>query len=73
MSSTEGMRAYNFFPKIEESTRGDTIKVRGERFNRNLRSNAFTQRVVLIWSRLPEEVVETSTMATFNRHLNMKG
>lgn len=49
------------------------IKVRGERFNRNLRSNAFTQRVVLIWSRLPEEVVETSTMATFNRHLDMKG
>ena len=44
--------------------------MRGERFERDLRGNLFTQRVVCIWNELPKEVVEVGTIPTFERHLD---
>ena len=59
------------FPRVGDSrTRGHRFKLRGERINGNLRSNCFTQRVVRLWYRLPEVVVETDTIAIFKRHLD---
>lgn len=43
--------------------------MRGERSNRNLRCNFFTQRVVSIWNKLPDEVVEADTIKTIKGHL----
>lgn len=42
----------------------------GERFNRKLRGNIFTQRVVSIWNELPVGVVGACTITTFKRHLD---
>lgn len=43
------------------------FKLRGARFNQNLKSNIFTQRVVGMWNEPLEGVVETGTITTFAR------
>lgn len=45
-------------------------KIRGNIFNRNSRGNVFTKMVVDMWKKLPKEVVEAGTIATFKRHLD---
>lgn len=37
---------------------GHRLKVRGQRFKRDLRGNLFTQGVAHIWNELPEETIE---------------
>lgn len=46
--------------------------MRGSRLNRNIRGNRFTQRVVGIRNKLPEEVIELGTITTFNRHFDRR-
>ena len=58
-------------PRVVESrTRGHRFTVRGERFNRNMRSNLLIQRVLCVRNELLEEVVEAGTFATFKKHLD---
>ena len=66
MRGMDRVNALSLFPGVGESrTRGHRFKLRGERINGNLRSNCFTQRVVRLWYRLPEEVVEAGTLTTW--------
>ena len=59
------------FPKVGGSkTRRHRFKVRGERYKRVQRGNFFTQRVVSVWNKLPEVVVEAGTILSFNKHLD---
>ena len=54
------------FPKVGESkTRGHRFKVRGERYKSVQRGKFFTQRVVSVWNKLPEVVVEVCTILSF--------
>lgn len=43
------------------------FKMKGSRFNTNLRGNLFLHRVEGIWNELSGEVVEAGTIATFKR------
>lgn len=45
-------------------------KVRGKIFNRNLRINIFTQRLVGIWNKLLVEIIKAGNITTFKRHLH---
>eukprot|EP00061_Rhincodon_typus_P004079 g21690.t1 len=64
MDRVNSQDGFVFAPSVGES------KTRGERFEKNLRGNFITQRVVRVWNELPEEVVEAITIATFKRHLD---
>eukprot|EP00061_Rhincodon_typus_P011629 g36796.t1 len=47
------------FPRVGEfKTRGHRFKVRGKRYERDLRGNFFMQRMVLMWNESLEEMVE---------------
>lgn len=44
--------------------------VREEKFTWNLRDNFFILRVLGLWNKLPEKVVEASVITTLKRYLN---
>ena len=44
--------------------------MRGERYKRVQRGNLFTQRVVSVWYKLPEAVVEGGTILSFKKLLD---
>ena len=59
------------FLKIGESkTEGYRFKVRGERYKSVQRGNFFTQRVVSVWNKLSEVVVEVGTILSFKKHFD---
>ena len=59
------------FPKVGESkTRGHRFKVREERYKSVQRGYFFTQRVVSVWNKLPEVVVEAGAVLSFKKHLD---
>ena len=71
MKGTDQRDSQYLFPKVGESkTRGHRFKVRGERYKSVQRGNYFTQRVVSVWNKLPEVVVEAGTILSFKKHLD---
>ena len=44
--------------------------MRGERYIRVQRGNFFTHRLVSVWNKLPEVVVEAGTILSFKKYLN---
>ena len=59
------------FTKVEEfKTRRHRFKVRGERYKSVQRGNVFTHRVVSVWNKLPEVVVEAGTILSFKKRLD---
>ena len=59
------------FPNLGEfKTRGYRFKVRGESYKSVQRGNCFTQRVVSVWNKLPEVVVEVGLILSFKKHLD---
>ena len=71
MKAIDQLDSQYLFPKVGVSkTRGHRFKVRGERYKSVQRGNLFTQRVVSVWNKLPELVVETGTILSFKKHLD---
>ncbi len=51
-------------------TRNNSLKLKGQRFNTDIRRNFFNIRVVDPWNKLPKSVVQTNTVATFKKKLD---
>ena len=47
-------------------------KLKGQRFNTDLRRNFFNIRVVEYWNKLPASVVQAKTLATFKKKLDKR-
>ena len=71
MRGLDQLDSQYLFPKVGESkTRGHRFKVRGEGYKSVQRGNFFAQRVVSVWNKLPEVVVEAVTILSFKKHLD---
>ena len=51
-------------------TRNNGLKIKGQRFNTDLRKNFFNIRVIDFWNKLPASVVQANTIATFKDRLD---
>ena len=51
----------------ESRTRGHSLRIQGRPFRTEMRRPFFTQRVVSLWSSLPQEVVDVKTLNVFKR------
>lgn len=58
-----------FLRELNFIHRGHRLK-RGERFKRDARGKSFTERVVCIWNRVPEQAIEVVSIVPFKRHLD---
>ena len=51
-------------------TRNNGLKLKGQRFNTDIRRNFYNIRVVDYWNKLPASVVQTNTVASFKNKLD---
>ena len=67
MKGIDKIEAGRLFPLAGKTrTRGHSLKIRGSKFQTELRRNFFTQRVVNLWNSLPSEAVEATSLNVFN-------
>ena len=55
---------------MTNSTRGNSFKLKEGKFRLDRRKKLFTMRVVKHWKRLPREVVDAPSLATFQVRLD---
>ncbi len=71
LNNIDHINQENFFElSTQPTTRNNGLKLKGQRFNTDLRKNYFNIRVIDFWNRLPASVVQANTIATFKARLD---
>ena len=70
MKGMDRVNSERLLPRLDTNTRGHHLRVRGERYNLEVRRRFFTQRVVGVWNALPSRVVEAGMLDSFKMQLD---
>ena len=71
LKNIDNVSLENFFELSSQlTTRNNGLKLKGQRFNTDLRKNYFNVRVIHFWNKLPASVVHANTIATFKARLD---
>ena len=70
LTGQEGLDEELFFMRHRGVTRGHSLKLYKQNFKKDLSKFSFSNRVVNGWNRLPEEVVESTSINSFKTGLD---
>ena len=71
LKNIDHVNCANFFELSSQLlTRNNGLKLKGQRFNTDLRRNYFNVRVIEVWNKLPASVVQANTIPTFKERLD---
>ena len=71
LKNIDNLNYDNFFELSSQLlTRNNGLKLKGQRFNTDLRKSYFNVRVIDFWNKLPASVVQASTIAAFKDRLD---
>lgn len=72
MNGYTDINSSNFFHLRNNSTlRGHTQHLTSQRCHTNIRQNFFTQRIISQWNRLPQNLVNSQSIAVFKRNYDL--
>ena len=72
LNNIDKLNYKHLFELSTSVTRNNGWKLKGQRFNTDLRRNFISIRVVEYWNKLPASVVQAKTLATFKKKLDKR-
>ena len=64
-NSFSGLKAENFFELDARRGRGNSKKIKKQRFKLDIRKYFFSQRVINLWNQLTDDIVECESLDNF--------
>ena len=66
-----GLNPENFFELDNRIGRGNCKKIKKQRFNLDIRKFFFSQRIINLWNKLDNDLIESDSLDTFKQKLDI--